>query len=509
MTTTPHRGEPQHREDPDRPNVVLVITDQQRSDTIAALGADHVDTPVLDRLVAEGTAFTRTYVTAPSCSPSRASLFTGVYPHSLGVLRNETLWRHSWVELLADAGYHCVNVGKMHTNPWETPLGFHERTVVENKDRDHPGVPFFHDQWDKALRARGAVKPTRTVHRTEPGYRERLGAFEWELDEDLHADVFVGQQAVWWLDTYPRASDADSAVPGSSAPGLDAPFFLQVGFPGPHPPYDPVPRHLEPYRERDVPLPVRSEQEIDAQPDALKELRAQHLDVDHDSVVHLAEPTEAQSLRQRRHYLANVSMIDEQVGLLLEALERRGVLQETVVVFTSDHGDALGDHGHSQKWTMYEPSVRVPAIVWGPGRVAAGQRVDALTSMMDLGPTVLELAGVEPPAWMEARSLVPVLRGQPWRGREHVFSEHARDMILTGTGLMTMVRDERWKYVELLDSDQGQLFDLVADPDEMRTLWDAPDGSEAARARERLRAVVARWRARSALSTAEMNREHR
>jgi arylsulfatase len=476
-----------------RPNIVFVITDQQRYDTIAALGSPYVDTPNLDRLVREGTSFTRTYVTAPSCSPSRASLFTGVYPHSLGVLRNEELWRHSWVESLADAGYHCVNVGKMHTHPWETPLGFHERTVVENKDRDHPNVPFFHDQWDKALFVRGERKPTRTVLRDRPDYAERLGAFDWELPEDLHADVFVGSQARWWLDTYPGTE----------------PFFLQIGFPGPHPPYDPVPRHLDAYRDRDVPLPVRSPADLAAQPDALKELRAHHQRNDHDAVVHLENPTDQQSRRQRRHYLANVSMIDEQIGLLVDALRRRGVLDNTVIVFTSDHGDCLGDHGHSQKWTMYEPSVRVPCIVWGPGRAAAGQRIDALTSMMDLGPTVLELAGVTPPSWMEARSLVPALRGEPWPGREYVFAEHARDLILTGTELMTMVRDERWKLVEFVDSDQGQLFDLDADPAEEHDLWAAPDHPEAREARARLTAVIGRWRARSALHTADMHRTHR
>ncbi|GAB3755549.1 sulfatase family protein [Microlunatus parietis] len=475
-----------------RPNVVFVITDQQRFDTINALGHDHVDTPNLDRLVREGTSFTRTYVSAPSCAPSRSSLFTGLYPHSFGVLRNEEVWRHSWVERLADSGYRCVNVGKMHTHPWETPLGFHERTVVENKDRFHPNVPFYHDQWDKALWTHGLTKPTRAVHRTRPDYAERLGAFEWELPDDLHSDNFVAGHARWWLETYPGTE----------------PFFLQIGFPGPHPPYDPVDRHLDAYRDRDVPLPVRDDVDLAQQPEVLQELRRHHEENDHDSVVHLADPTEEQSLRQRRHYLANVSQIDEQLGLIMGALEARGVLDDTVIIFTSDHGDCLGDHGHSQKWTMYEASVRVPAIVWGPG-IAAGQRIDALTAMMDLGPTVLELAGLEVPRWMEAQSLLPALRGEPWEGREYVFSEHARDMILTGTELMTMVRDDRWKYVEFVDSDQGQLFDLTADPDELRTLWDAPADSEAGRAKARLADVISRWRARSALHTVDFWRDHR
>jgi arylsulfatase len=478
--------------DGSRPNIVFVITDQQRYDTIAALGYDHVDTPHLDRLVREGTTFTHTYVTAPSCSPSRASLFTGVYPHTSGVLRNEALWRHSWVERLAEAGYHCVNVGKMHTYPWETPLGFHERTVVENKDRDHPNVPFFHDQWDKALWIRGETKPTRSVHRKRADYRERLGAFEWELDEDLHSDVFVANHARWWLSSYPGTE----------------PFFLQIGFPGPHPPYDPVRRHLEAYRDRAVPPPVRSAEDLAGQPDVLRELREHHQENDHDSVVHLADPTEQQSARQRRHYYANVTMIDEQIGRIISALEERGVLENTVIVFTSDHGDCLGDHGHSQKWTMYEGSVRVPAIVWGPGRVQPGQRIPGLTSMMDLGPTVLELAGVAPPSWMEARSLAPALRGEEWAGRAHVFSEHARDMILTGTELMTMVRDARWKLVEFVDSDQGQLFDLDADPDELVDLWDSV-AAEPVTAKRNLLDVLARWRARSAIHTADLMREHR
>ena len=474
------------------PNIVFVITDQQRFDTIAALGYDHVDTPNLDRLVHEGTSFTRTYVSAPSCSPSRSSLFTGMYPHTLGVLRNEDLWRHSWVEMLAEAGYRCVNVGKMHTAPWETPLGFHERTVVENKDRDHPAVPFYHDQWDKALWNHGLRKPTRSVHREAGDYRERLGAFEWELPDELHSDNFVGAHARWWLDSYPG----------------DEPFFLQVGFPGPHPPYDPISRHLDAYRDRDVPLPVRTPEDLEHQPTALKELRQHHQENDHDSVVHLADPTAEQSRRQRRHYFANVTQIDEQIGLLMEGLDSRGVLDNTVIIFTSDHGDCLGDHGHSQKWTMYEPSVHVPAIVWGSG-IQQGQRVEALTAMMDLGPTVLELAGLTPPPWMEAESLLPALQGQQWSGRDHVFSEHARDMILTGTELMTMVRDERWKYVEFLDSDEGQLFDLDSDPSELDNLWPSPPDSAAGQARQHLRDVVSRWRARSAIRTADFRREVR
>jgi arylsulfatase A-like enzyme len=473
-----------------RPNFLFVITDQQRFDTIAALGHEHAITPNLDRLVREGTAFTHTYVTAPSCAPSRASLFTGLYPHSLGVLRNDDPWRHSWVESLADAGYRCVNVGKMHTFPYETPAGFHERHVVENKDRSNPKLPFFLDQWDKALAVQGMPKPDRGVHRHRDDYADRLGAFEWELPDEMHPDNFVAGLAKLWLERYPETGE---------------PFFLQIGFPGPHPPYDPTDRFIEMYADRDVPLPHDTPEDLAAQPAPMKELRQDHLDIDHDGIVFLEDPTPEQQRRQRRYYLANVSMIDEQIGELLGALEARGVLDNTVVVFTSDHGDCLGDHGLVQKWNMYEPSVRVPAIVWGPG-VAADRKLSGLVEHMDLGPTVLELAGLQPPDWMEAHSLAPALRGDEWSGRDHAFSEHARDVILTGTELMTMVRDDRYKLVEFIDSDEGQLFDLVADPDEEHTLWDAP---EAQAVKAQLLGVISRWRATSSLRAASWSAQVR
>lgn len=475
----------------DRPNIVLIMTDQQRFDSIAALGYGHVDTPNLDRLVQEGTAFTNTYVASPSCAPSRASLFTGLYPHSSGVLRNDDKWSHSWVELLAETGYRCTSIGKMHTYPYEAPVGFHERHVIENKDRAHPNLPYLLDQWDKAIWIRGHEKPSRITYRTREDYAERLGAFEWELPEDLHADNFVGNLAQHWLDTYPNK---------------DAPFFLQIGFPGPHPPYDPTPRHLQPYLDRQMPEAKRTKSDLDSQPTPLKELRKHHQANDHDAIVQLENPTHEQLERQRRHYFANVSLIDEQVGGILDALDRRGALENTVVVFTSDHGDALNDHGHSQKWTMYEPSVHVPGIVWAPGRVQANHRAEGLVSLMDLAPTLLEFGGVTPPEWMEAESLMPALTGQPWDGRKYVFSEHARDFILTETELMTMVRDEEYKLVEFLDIDEGQLFDLHEDPFEESNLWSNPDY---AATRVRLEKAISTWRASSSIHTATWGKEWR
>lgn len=363
----------------ERPNIIFIITDQQRFDTIAELGFPYMETPNLDRLVREGTTFTNCHVTAASCAPSRASLFTGYYPHTTGVLKNADLWQHSWIEQLADSGYRCVNIGKMHSYPYHTPLGFHERYVVENKDR-YLEERWYFDEWDKALRARGHVKQQRELYRQRDDYRQALGAFDWELPEDLHSDMFVGDMAKWWIETYP----------------VTQPLFLQIGFPGPHPPYDPIPSYAQRYMNKELPLLEVTQEELDAQPAALKELRQHNNEVDHDSVVLDLDPTEEQRHRQRAYYLANVTMIDEKIGEILRSLDQRGYLENSVVIFTSDHGDCLTDHGHSQKWTMYDTITRMPMIVWSPGRFEAGRRIDGLCSQFDIGPAILELAGVEP-----------------------------------------------------------------------------------------------------------------
>lgn len=463
-----------------RPNIVFIITDQQRYDTIAAMGFDHMITPNLDKLVARGVAFENMYVTAPSCAPSRASLFSGTYPHTNGVFRNDEVWNYSWVKDLAEAGYRTVNVGKMHTMPVEGAFGFHERHVTENKDRDHPDLPFYLDNWDKAYFAYGKQKPSRVSQRSRQGYENLLGAWVWEDEEILHPDIFVPQMACWWLDRYPG----------------DEPFFLQVGIPGPHPPYDPTQEYLDLYEGRDLPEPIPAS-DINEQPKALQTLRQHHLDDDADGIVHLKEPTPEQARRQRAHYYANVTMIDKQVGDIMDVLERRGVLEDTVIIFTSDHGDCLTDHGHSQKWNMYDSTVRIPAIVCWPGEIAEGRKIEELVSLFDLGPTILEMAGVDVPNWMEARSLMPLMKGEE-EERPRVFAEHSNDGLLKGTHMMTMVREEDVKLVHFIDSDEGQLFDLANDPKELNNLWSDPDHQATKR---RLIDEILRWRTESSLKT--------
>lgn len=464
-----------------KPDIILIVTDQQRYDTIRALGYDHMDTPNIDRLAERGVTFTNCHITAPSCVPCRASLFSGYYPHTNGVLANGQPWSRTWVSDLQRAGYQTVNIGKMHTIPYDAPAGFDERYVVENKDRYMEGRYFF-DEWDKALAAHGLKKQQREEYRKRPDYKDRLGAFTWDLKPELQSDNFVGGMAQWWLETKP----------------VEKPLFLVVGFPGPHPPYDPTPDYAAKYLARDVPLPVVSESELDALPPPFVEKRHHDVEVDHDSVSWKLDPTRDEVHRMRAHYYANVEMIDREVGEILETLERRGRMDNTVIIFTSDHGDCLGDHGLIQKWAPYEEVTRVPLIVSAPGRFAGGGQVDAMVQLFDLGPTILEWAGVTPDRSLEAVSLNPALNGEAFEGRSHVFCEQGGDVNLTGAKFLTMVRSSTHKLVHFMGQEYGQLFDLTSEAGEAVNLW---DDASAAEVKQELMTVLMNWHIDSAVQT--------
>ncbi len=465
-----------------RPNIILIMTDQQRYDTIGALGFPYMRTPHLDRLAREGLVFEQCYCTAPSCVPSRASFFNAQYPHTLGVYNNAHPWGRSWVGRFQAAGYHTVNVGKMHTGPMDAPCGFDQRFVVENKDRplrlNRPHGNFY-DEWDKFLNNSGVRKPSRHSYRAEhPDYETALGAYEWPLEEKYHPDVFVGTMAEWFIEQ--RESQS--------------PLFLQIGFPGPHPPYDPPGRVLKYYDDVALPVPEVSEEELAGQPPPQTAYRREMIEGNHDAVRWHEHPTREQLLRLRRHYAANVTLIDEQVGRILRALEQKGYLENAIVLFTSDHGDCLGDHGHIQKWTMYDCITRMPTIVWAPGRLPTGKQVDELIQQMDLVPMLFELVGLEPPDG-SAVSALPVALGERG-GREVVFAEHSADNILKEVKFITMVRSRDWKLVHYLDQPWGELYDLQGDPQEARNLWGDPAHRGV---RQELLAVLRDWRIRDSL----------
>ena len=187
-------------------------------------------------------------------------------------------------------------------------------------------------------------------------------------------------------------------------------------------------------------------------------------------------------------------------------LERKGYLDNSIIVFTSDHGDCLGDHGHSQKWTMYEQITRVPMIVWAPGRVAQGHQVDSLTQQMDIVPALLNYGGIETPEMFECISAQSALEGKDLENREYAYCEQSRDGILQDTEFMTMVRSKDWKLVHFLGEDFGQLFDLDNDPGEVDNKWDDPSAQGIKR---KMMDHLLAWRMESQHHTRNFSKEHR
>lgn len=237
-----------------------------------------------------------------------------------------------------------------------------------------------------------------------------------------------------------------------------------------------------------------------SQQPAQKELIDENCQIDHDSIAWTRNPTREQLHRIRAYYLANVTMIDEKIGQILEALEEKGYLENAIVIFTSDHGDCLGDHGHIEKWTMYDIITRTPLIVRAPGHFEGGRQIDDLCQQMDIAPVILEMAGADVPDSWEAVSVMPLLRGESNETlRQYVFAEQGRDLTLTGTEMMTMIRSRDWKLVHYIEGGHGELYDMGNDPGERNNLWANPAYED--RKLELLDALL-NWRMRSGLKTA-------
>jgi arylsulfatase A-like enzyme len=358
--------------------------------------------------------------------------------------------------------------------PLDAPCGFDQRFIVENKDRPARDTPHgvLLDEWDKALGFAGVRKPSRLTYRDEhPEYETALGAYEWTLEERFHPDAFVGDMA-------------RRIVEGRRS---SSPLFLQVGFPGPHPPYDPPGRLIRMYEDRPLPVPEVTWQELAGQTPAHRVLREVMIEGNHDAVRWSERPTRAALLRLRRFYAANVTLIDEKIGEIMQALGARGYLDDAIVVFTSDHGDALGDHGLIQKWSMYDCVLRAPLIVSWPGRLAAGSADPRLIQQMDIAPLLLEAAGASMPDGIHA---TPLESGLP-PGRLQVFAEHGRDSMYRDIRMVSMVRTTGHKLVHYLDEPWGELYDLTRDPGETVNLWN--DAAHAGVRRELMDTLVS-WR---------------
>ena len=443
----------------EKPNIVLIMTDQQRWDTLGCLGCEHMITPHIDRLAARGVAFSHAFVQGAVCGPSRNSIVSGQYVHTHGVEHNEQWLRPdqpNWIETLRDGGYHTVNVGKMHTAPIRLPCGFKSRTVVENKNyhQGHHGPD--PDDYDHFLAHHGLKRPALTYYETVPDWPDRLGAIVWPHAEELFPDNFVGQRTVDCL----RQHD------------FDKPLFLWSGFAGPHDPFDVTASALARYDDVDVPDPLRFDGELDTKPPPQRagmegmEGRRQL------ASIWWSRATPERIRTMRKHYYANITLVDEWVGRMVEAVEERGQLHNTIFIFTSDHGDCLGDHDLVYKfWSHYDSVARVPLVFAGPGVEALGVW-EPLVELIDLGPTLLDITGLGALEGANGQSIRCFLEG----GREEL-----HDAVFSEQGERVMVRTRHWKLVAYMGQSYGELYDLRSDPGELYNLYDAPEHWEARR----------------------------
>lgn len=436
---------------PPRPNLLLLMTDQQRGDCLGIEGHPVLQTPCLDRLAATGVHCTRAYSACPVCIPARRTLMTGQRPATHGVLMNHNapLAGPTLPGELARAGYQTHLVGKLHLWPKRKLHGFMSADWADSPHERHE----TDDDYIRFLRQAG-------VHLRQPGVAHGAHcngwvARPWHLPEHLHFTNWVTDCAMDFLER------RDPTLP----------FFLKVSYHQPHQPCTPPQVYWDRYLAMDLPEPVVG--------DWARVFAGPQRGLAVDSWRTALEP--ALMKQYRAGYYGCINHIDDQIGRLLRALPAN-----TVVVFTSDHGEMLGDHQWIRKRTPYEPSARIPLLLNLPASfgIAGGQTLAQPVELMDLMPTLLEAAGVPIPPTVEGTSLLGLLRGTAPAWREYLHGECSQ--IPTLNSGMHYLTDGRCKYVWFPGAAQEQFFDLEADPQERHDLAGVP-----ARAAE-----LALWRAR-------------
>ena len=421
-----------------RPNVLLFFTDQQRFDTIAALGNGVIRTPNLDRLCAEGTAFTSAYSPSPVCVSARCSLHYGQYPWRTGCYDNGydmPTDRPSFMDVLTEAGYRTHGIGKCHFTPDGHALrGFQSRETQEE-------CTIRNDDYVAHLHANG-FEHVSDPHgaRGQMYYTPQLA----QMPARLHPTQWIGDRSVAFVE---QQADANE------------PWMLFSSFIHPHPPFAPPVPWNKLYRVGSMPLP-----KLPADFESLhtyinrRQNRYKYRDRGLDmNLIRLI----------RAHYYACISFIDFQIGRVLETLERSGQLDNTLILFTSDHGEHLGDYGCFGKRSMHDTCARVPLLARLPRRFEGGAVCDTPTSLVDLAPTILAATGIDGAMESDGADLADMASGTCIR--DAVFSQYQRE----GQAIYTAVTRE-WKYAYSAPDNREFLFDRVTDPDETQSCTGVP-----------------------------------
>ncbi|MBS3762128.1 MAG: sulfatase-like hydrolase/transferase [Planctomycetes bacterium] len=402
-----------------RPNILLLHTDQQRFDTIRALGASHMETPNLDRLVSGGIAFRKAYSSNPVCMPARHDLLTGASAQHHGYWWNagrpiQNYGLATLPRMLTQSGYQTLAVGKMHFKPEREHHGFGHMFLME----ELPGCR-ENDAYLEYLKEQG-YGHIRCQHGVRPLFYH--SPQESRVPEEHHGSAWVAHKTIELI----RRK-------------RDRPFFLMASWVGPHPPYYMPRRYLEMYRDAELPSPIEESAKLHA-PTSPENLRGKSLK------------------RLREAYFGAISLIDTHLGRILDALEQTGQRENTLIIFTSDHGEMLGDYGCYQKHVPYEGSAHIPLLVSGPGFEKGTCEVPVTT--WDTSATILRATGVEPP---EDHPMV----GVPLQKCQH--EEAGRTVVFhhsTGRDRYLAAVSGRFKFIHWLNGGEEELYDLESDPEE-------------------------------------------
>ena len=472
------------------PNVLLITSDQQHFRTLGTVNPQ-ISTPSLDRLAGQGTAFGRAYCANPTCTPTRASIITGRYPSqhgawSLGTKLPES--ERTVADLLHESGYATALIGKAHFQPLVTtpeypsieayPLlhdldfwrGFHGPFYgFEHVEliRNHTSEAHAGQHYALWLEEHG-LTGWRDHFQPPTGTWDRDRQHRWSLPERFHYNAWIAERTSAFIESALQAG---------------RPFLAWASFPDPHPPYL-VPEPWDTMydaRALDVPTVTPGEHDRnprhfaltqEAEPDFSEWAESGQMIQGFSS--HLRDEDERRQLVAT--YYAMVSLTDKYVGRILDHLDAIGLAHETLVIFTTDHGHFYGQHGLQAKGPFhYEDLIRVPFIVRHPGRVPAGRVSSAIQSHVDIAPTVLSWAGLDVPRTMTGLDQRAVWAGADEPAREHAIVEFHHEP--TSLNLRTYI-DERHKLTVYQGREEGELFDLSADPGECNNLWTDPERAE-------------------------------
>lgn len=444
-----------------RPNVLFIVSDDLNC-FLGCYGDPRAKTPNIDRLAARGVRFERAYCGFPLCGPSRNSFLTGLYPNATGIYENAQIFRQSIPSQLSMpqafrlAGYFAARIGKLYH--YNVPMS------IGTDGHDDPG------SWELELNPAGVdrLEEEPKIFSLKPG--EFGGTLSWYASpkgDREHTDGLLADDADWVLERCAR----DRARP----------FFLAVGFFRPHTPYvAPKTPYFDMYPETEMPLVNGvAEDQADLPAAALGSRKAEQ-----------DQMTDGERRLALQAYYASTSFMDAQVGRVLDALDKHGLADDTIVVFTSDHGYHMGEHGLYQKRSLFEESARVPLLIAAPRVGRPGSVAAAPVAHVDIFPTLAALCGVEPPKNLPGQSLVPLLNdpaatGRGWAvtqvlrgsqpGRVAAKPDAARPKPFFGYSLRT----PRWRYTEWDEGRRGrELYDHDADPRELVNLADMPTHAE-------------------------------